>query len=68
MNFPIEIAVWDAQTTSSYLGVSKSSFLRRIAYLPNFPKAIRLPSGSGRTHPRWKASEVVNWVNENRLN
>ncbi len=64
MEFPTEIAIWDAQTVASYLGISKSSFLRRIAYLPSFPKAIRLPSGNSRTRPRWKAVEVVNWVLE----
>ena len=37
--------------------------MRRIAYLPDFPKAIRLPSGKGLGHPRWKATEVIGWVN-----
>jgi hypothetical protein len=28
----------------------------------NFPKSYRLPSKTGRGHPRWKAEEIVDWV------
>jgi predicted DNA-binding transcriptional regulator AlpA len=60
---PIDIALWDAETISAYLKVGKSQVLERYAPLPGFPKAIRLPSTTGgRGHPRWKASEIIEWA------
>lgn len=59
---PIDIALWDAETISAYLKVGKSQVLERYAPLPDFPKAIRLPSTGGRGHPRWKAAEIIGWA------
>jgi len=60
---PINVALWDAETIGSYLKMSASQVLQRFAPLPDFPKAIRLPTaGGGRSHPRWKANEVIEWA------
>lgn len=60
---PINIDLWDAATIGAYLKMSPRQVTERYAPLPDFPKAIRLPSpGSGKGHPRWKATEVIAWA------
>lgn len=60
---PIDVALWSSEDCAAYLRISKSSFSQRIACLPGFPQAIRLPRADGRaTHPRWKALEVIEWA------
>lgn len=59
---PLEAQYWDAAAIASSLCVSADHFLRRIAPMPSFPKARRIPTTGGRGHPRWKATEVLEWV------
>lgn len=61
---PLSIALWDINTIAIYLKVSSRHAAERIVVLPDFPKAIRLPSrgGEGIGHPRWKAAEIIEWV------
>jgi len=60
---PIDVALWSAADCAAYLRTSESSFQSRVAYLPGFPQAIRLPRPDGRrSHPRWKACEVIAWT------
>lgn len=59
----LDIDLWDAKTIGSYLKVGARQVLERYSLLPSFPMAIRLPSFSGgRSHPRWKAAEIVAWA------
>ncbi|AOJ70783.1 MULTISPECIES: hypothetical protein [Burkholderia] len=60
---PLEIALWSTKEIGVYLQRPAQVVRERIATLPGFPEAIRLPScDGGRGFPRWKAAEVVAWV------
>ena len=60
---PIEIDLWDMATIAGYLKRDASTVRERLACLPDFPKAIRLPSASRRgAQPLYKATEVIRWV------
>ena len=60
---PIEIALWSSADCAAYLRISDTNFGQRVACLPGFPQAIRLPRATGHTgHPRWNAREVVEWA------
>jgi len=58
----MEDRLWSMKDIANYLSVA-----HRVAMVyvkgPTFPKPIYLPNGRGGTsHPRWKATEVVQWV------
>ena len=60
---PIEIQLWTTQDIGSYLKIAPNKVVQRYASLPDFPKRIEIPTAEGRiTHPRWKAVEVIRWV------
>ena len=64
---PLSIALWDAGMIAAYLTVSRRKVLEHYAAMPGFPQAIRLPSGrpsgkSVKSHPRWKAEEIIGWA------
>ena len=60
---PIEIQLWTTQDIGSYLKIDPNKVVQRYASLPDFPKRIEIPTAEGRiTHPRWKAVEVIRWV------
>ena len=55
--------LWTIEDIASFLKKSRSAVYARVVTIPDFPKAIRLPSSSGkRLHPLWKADEVYKWV------
>ena len=59
---PLDAQYWNAETVAEALQVSKGQVLQRLAPLPSFPKARRIPTTEGRGQPRWKATEVLNWI------
>lgn len=60
---PIEIDLWDIATIAAYLKRSESVVRERMACLPDFPKAIRLPSTrSVRGQALYRAKEVIHWA------
>lgn len=60
---PLDVALWCVADVATYLGVSDAQVRERYACRPDFPRPIRLPvAGSGRGHPRWKASEIIAWA------
>ena len=59
---PISIALWDVSTAAAYLNKNNDVFRDRIAALPDFPRAIRLPAKVGRAHPMYRATEVIAWA------
>ena len=60
---PIETQLWTTQDIGSYLKIDPNKVVQRYASLPDFPKRIEIPTAEGRiTHPRWKAAEVIRWV------
>jgi len=57
---PIEIDLWDVATIARLLKRNESQVRNRLICLPDFPKAIRLPTAAG---PRlYRAAEVLAWV------
>ena len=61
-SIPIQYDLWDIATIAQYLKREPSVVRERVACLPDFPKAIRLPAAKGRGHPLYRASEVIAWV------
>lgn len=60
---PVEIDLWDIATIATYLKRSESVVRERMACLPDFPKAIRLPSTrSARGQALYRAKEVIQWA------
>jgi predicted DNA-binding transcriptional regulator AlpA len=59
---PIEHDLWGAVEIADYLKMSESHIRQRILPLPGFPQAIRLAYNGRSSHPRWKAIEVIQWV------
>jgi len=59
---PFEIDLWDVATIARLLKRNESQVRNRIVCLPDFPKAIRLPTAAG---PRlYRAAEVLAWVSK----
>jgi len=59
---PIEIDLWDVATIARLLKRNESQVRNRLVCLPDFPKAIRLPTAAG---PRlYRAAEVLAWVSK----
>ncbi len=55
--------LWTVEDIASFLKKSRSAVYARVINVPDFPKAIRLPSENGRSlHPLWKAEEIFKWV------
>lgn len=65
---PFEHALWSTKEIGEYLQRPAQVVRERVVCVPGFPQAIRLPNagGIGRSHPRWKAIEVVKWVESHR--
>jgi hypothetical protein len=63
---PFEVRLWGIEQIAAYLELSAKSVQERIVCLPGFPDAIRLPAAKGTTKPRWKACEVVSWVEQHQ--
>jgi predicted DNA-binding transcriptional regulator AlpA len=60
---PLGVQLWSSDEIAAYLCVSKRQAAEKIVMLPGFPQPIRLPVlKGGRGHPRWKAAEVIEWV------
>lgn len=67
---PVAIDLWDVEAIGAFLKRAPKVVRERIVTLPDFPKAIRLPSvQSGKTDekpvrslPLWEAAEVIAWA------
>lgn len=60
---PLDVDLWSSDQIAAYLKRDRRQVMERIAALPDFPKAIRLPAfGGGRSQPLWKAAEVIEWA------
>ena len=57
--------LWTVEDIAAFLKKSRRAVYDRILPIPDFPKAIRIPSvRGGKLHPLWKADEVYKWVNK----
>jgi len=60
---PIEIDLWNIATIEMHLECSESVVRERMAFLPNFTKAIRLPSiRSTGGQALYRARDVIQWA------
>lgn len=69
---PIEPDLWTSKEVAAYLKTSTRHVMERYSIRPDFPRAIRLPYSnpyaskpeeqSGKSHPRWRAKEVMEWA------
>ncbi len=59
---PLSIDLWDMALIAQYLKRDVQVVRERMACLPSFPKAIRLPTKTGRAQPLYNAQEVIKWV------
>lgn len=66
---PLSIRLWSTEAIATYLQRPTQVVRERVVCMPGFPRPIRLPAVSGGkaiAHPRWKASEVIAWVESHR--
>lgn len=66
---PIDIDLWDVATIAQWMKRSEDQVRERVVCLPDFPKAIRLPTTGekqSRGRPLWKAVEVMAWAEKYR--
>ncbi len=64
---PLNIDLWDINTIAEYLKRDSATVRERLACLPDFPRAVRLPSAKGhKAQPLYKAIEVISWVEKYR--
>lgn len=61
---PPKLRWLDADGVGAMLGYSAQHVRERLACKADFPKASR-PDGG---HPRWKAAEVDEWMERQRIN
>ncbi|GJG92887.1 hypothetical protein [Cupriavidus pauculus] len=63
-HIPLEAQLWSTKEIGEYLQRPAKVVRERVVNVPGFPAPIRLPNpGSlGKAQPRWKAIEVIKWV------
>lgn len=61
-SIPLAIDLWDIATIAQYFKREPQVVRERMACLPSFPKAIRLPTKTGRAQPLYNAPEVIKWA------
>ena len=66
---PLAVDLWGYAEIASYLKCAVPQVRDKLAVLPGFPRAIRLPTDGPRGgHPRYKAVEVIAWVGKYQEN
>lgn len=59
---PLNRAMWSAVDVGSYLRVSPRTVVDHYKNLPGFPKYRQMPSKGTNGALRWKASEIISWM------
>jgi hypothetical protein len=62
---PVAVDAWDAAHIARYMKRTPDTVRREIIVQPSFPKPMRIP-GAGKTHPLFKAREVIAWLESQR--
>lgn len=57
MNVPFDRVIWGADECAEYLGIAKTSFLKRTQWRDGFPARLALHG-----QPRWQALAVTEWA------
>jgi hypothetical protein len=63
---PIAVDLWDMAMIAAYLKRNVQVVRERMSCLPDFPKAIRLPTTTGRAYPLYKAKEIIAWASSHQ--
>lgn len=63
---PLSIDLWDIEMIARFLKREAATVRDRMACLPGFPKAIRLPTTRGKAQPLYNAQEVIDWAQSYR--
>lgn len=58
--------LWDASDIMEYTKTGKTTVYERIICKPDFPQAIRIPTGRGNGIARWYPEEVKEWFKKFR--
>jgi hypothetical protein len=61
---PLSVDLWSSKELGAYFKKTPEVVMERIVPLPSFPLPIYLPTTKGRGHPRWKASQVIQWAEQ----
>ena len=64
---PVSNDLWDVAHVAAYFKRSESVVRERIVCTPSFPVAIKIPTGTGRSHALWAAQEVIDWALKQRV-
>lgn len=61
-SIPVEVDLWDTEHIAAYLKRSYSTVRDKIIVRPDFPKPIKINPTQERSHPLYKAREVIRWA------
>jgi len=60
-------ALLNAEDVAALLKCSTSYVLEQYVHAPGFPPSIRIVGPNGRRgHPRWRRSEIMDWIDLNQ--
>jgi hypothetical protein len=60
------IRLWSVADIAAYLNRSKITIQQRVVCKPDFPKAVRIPTATGKVGPLWYADEVRRYVRKHQ--
>jgi hypothetical protein len=64
---PLSVDLWGSKEIGAFLK-KKPAVASRYMALPSFPKPVSLPSAKGKSHPLYKATEVIKWAYSHQSN
>ena len=59
---PVTVDLWDTEHVARYLKYSYTTVRDKIIVRPDFPRPININRGGTRSHPLFKAREVIAWA------
>ncbi|UTH73744.1 hypothetical protein [Chromobacterium sp. IIBBL 290-4] len=64
---PVDKVLWSPAMCAKYLGVSERHFSERLSLQRGFPEAFNVAAGEKRMDLRWKAKDIMSWVERKRV-
>ncbi|WP_296946813.1 hypothetical protein [uncultured Massilia sp.] len=61
-SIPVEVDLWDTEHIAAYLKRSYTTVRDKIIVRLDFPKPIKINPTQERSHPLYKAREVIRWA------
>lgn len=58
--------LWSVADIAAYLNRSKVTIQQRVVCKPDFPKAVRIPTASGKVGPLWYKEEVLRYIRKHQ--